>query len=236
MIDLATLRGKYKVVYLDPAWPYYGDPDKDQAAGKHYNEMRFEELQALPVRDLFDGAGVAFMWVTGPKLEMGIDLLRTWGLHYRGIAYIWVKTTKDGKVIEGQGVRPSFVKSLAEVVLVGTTEPLEMVIIGSTGARGRTLPLETESQGQWIFAPRGAHSEKPPEARWRIEELFGDVPRLEMFARCQFPGWDTWGREADGPMPASEARSPKLRDMLIRMAELEEQKAITAAMGDLPQE
>ena len=39
------------------------------------------------------------------------------------------------------------------------------------------------------------HSKKPEEARRRIEQLMGDVPRIELFARRETPGWDVWGNE-----------------------------------------
>ena len=28
-------------------------------------------------------------------------------------------------------------------------------------------------------------------------ELFGDLPRIELFARQSFAGWDCWGNEID---------------------------------------
>lgn len=40
------------------------------------------------------------------------------------------------------------------------------------------------------------HSKKPEEARKRIEQLMGDVPKIELFAREKADGWDTWGNEA----------------------------------------
>lgn len=45
---------------------------------------------------------------------------------------------------------------------------------------------------------RGEHSTKPPEARERIVDLFGDVPRVELFARDMCPGWEQTGLELDG--------------------------------------
>ena len=215
-------RGKYAVIYTDPCWAYYGDPDKDQAAGKHYNMMTYEELRALPVRPLAAKSAVVLMWATGPKLDEAVDLLRAWGFYYRGIAYVWVKTTNAGQVIHGQGVRPSFTKPTTELVLVG-----------STHKTGRTLPLQTEAQGQVVFAPRGAHSEKPLEVRERIEELFGDVPRLEMFARTCAPGWDVWGNEAGTLLAPDEARSDRLKETL---AKAHEQRALADLMDSLPQE
>lgn len=41
------------------------------------------------------------------------------------------------------------------------------------------------------------HSKKPQEARDRIVQLMGDVPRIELFARQKTPGWDVWGNEVE---------------------------------------
>lgn len=39
------------------------------------------------------------------------------------------------------------------------------------------------------------HSKKPDETRKRIEALYGDVPKIELFARRQADNWDCWGNE-----------------------------------------
>jgi len=41
------------------------------------------------------------------------------------------------------------------------------------------------------------HSKKPDEARKRIVELVGDLPRIELFARQKTDSWDTWGNEVE---------------------------------------
>lgn len=177
----------YEIILADPPWEYYGDPNKDQAAGKHYNMMSDDALKALPVQKLCYSATALFMWATCPRLDSAIDLMRAWGFHYRGVAYQWIKTTNAGKIINGQGVRPSFVKPTTELVLVG-----------STNKTGRTFPLLNEGQAQVILAPRpeGVHSRKPVRVREAIVELLGDRPRIELFARDTAPGWDCWGNEA----------------------------------------
>lgn len=226
-MTLADLQSVYKVIYADPPWPYEGDPDKPQAAGKHYNEMTFEQLAALSVKERLDGHGVICMWATGPKLDIAIDLIRAWGFHYRGVLFNWIKTAKDGHIIEGQGVRPSFTKPTTELVLVGSTQP-----------SGRTLPILDEGMAQVVFGPRprGEHSAKPDEVRIRIQELWGDVPRLEMFARAKYPGWDAWGLEVDAPMPSALAYSPRLRERLEEYEANEQLREFTASLSDLPQE
>lgn len=175
---------EYEVIYLDPPWDYYGDPNKMGAAGKEYNLMTVEELADLKIP--LAKPGVVFMWATGPKLDIAMDLLKAWGLHYRGIAFVWVKTRKDGVPIKAQGVRPSVIKPLTELVLVASTEKL-----------GRPLPLASEKVIQTVFAPRREHSRKPDEVRERIEALYPTASKLEMFARTKVDGWDVHGDQTD---------------------------------------
>jgi N6-adenosine-specific RNA methylase IME4 len=46
-----------------------------------------------------------------------------------------------------------------------------------------------------IFAPRRKHSEKHDVFAEMIEQMFPNVPKLEMFARKPRDGWDVWGNE-----------------------------------------
>lgn len=177
--------GCYDIVYADPPWPYYGSTTKDAAAGKHYDLMTMPDLCALPVRGLFAGQGAAFVWVTCPKLDLGVDLIRAWGLHYRGVAFNWIKTRRDGGVIGAQGVPPTATKPTSELCLLATT-----------CRTGRPFPLLDAAVSQVVLAPRRGHSQKPPEIRDRIVSLYGNRPRLELFAREAAPGWDRWGNEA----------------------------------------
>ena len=50
---------------------------------------------------------------------------------------------------------------------------------------------------QLIVSPIERHSKKPDEARRKIVELMGDIPRVELFAREKKPGWDVWGNEVE---------------------------------------
>lgn len=38
---------------------------------------------------------------------------------------------------------------------------------------------------------------KPNEIRKQIVELYGDIPRIELFAREQLEGFDVWGNETN---------------------------------------
>jgi site-specific DNA-methyltransferase (adenine-specific) len=51
---------------------------------------------------------------------------------------------------------------------------------------------------QIVMHPRMGHSVKPPVVRDRIVQLFGDIKRLEIFARQKTEGWDAIGYGIDG--------------------------------------
>lgn len=183
MMDFPS--NEYDVVLLDPPWPYYGSTHGWGDAAKHYDLMTTQEIAELPIRSIMAKNSIAFLWATGPKLDEAIHVLQRWGLHYRGVAFVWVKTRKDGKPIGAQGVRPSITKPLTEFVVAGSPQKL-----------GRPLKLADESIPQTVFAPRGRHSEKPSEVMERIEKMYPDASKIEMFARQAVPGWDRWGDEA----------------------------------------
>jgi site-specific DNA-methyltransferase (adenine-specific) len=62
--------------------------------------------------------------------------------------------------------------------------------------RGKPLDRKSRAVQQVVLSPIGEHSEKPAEVRDRIVQLFGDLPRIELFARQHATGWDCWGNEA----------------------------------------
>ena len=59
------------------------------------------------------------------------------------------------------------------------------------------LEVKSHSISSIIMEPAREHSRKPDIARDRIVELFGDIPRIELFAREQVPGWNSHGLEKD---------------------------------------
>jgi len=64
--------------------------------------------------------------------------------------------------------------------------------------RGAGLKRTDRGVKRLIVAPRGRHSEKPAEAYRSIERLFGNVSRVELFARCRRAGWDVFGNQVEG--------------------------------------
>lgn len=56
------------------------------------------------------------------------------------------------------------------------------------------------------YANQAKHSKKPDEAKTRIVRLFGDIPRIELFAREKIVGWDVWGNEVNSSLQNSKIK------------------------------
>lgn len=174
----------FDVVLADPPWEYTGQQDKWGAAAKFYKTHPVARITTLPMLRLLAPRGVLFLWVTGPLLHLGFEAIKAWGLYPRGVAFVWVKTKKDGTPIGAQGVRPSIVKPLTE-----------MVLAASRVREGRPMPLASESVTQTVFAPKRAHSQKPDGVQERIEVMYPHASKLELFARQKRRDWVAWGNE-----------------------------------------
>jgi len=179
---------KYKVIYADPPWRYGSKTRLNNGAGKsikklseHYDTMSIEEIKALNVKDIIDNDSACFMWCTDSHLKEGIEVMEAWGFKYKTIAFNWIKKTKNGNTCVN--VAPWTLKST------------ELCLFGTKGAM--TKYKKNNSVRQLVEAERSKHSKKPQEVRDRIVDLFGDVPRLEMFAREPSIGWDCFGNEVE---------------------------------------
>ena len=119
------------------------------------------------------------MWATFPMLREALDVIEAWGFTYKSIAFNWVKQNKSGVgLFMGLG---NWTRSNSEICLLAVKGKPKRVSAGVHSV---------------ILSPIQQHSRKPAEARDRIVELMGDLPRIELFAREAAPGWDAWGDEA----------------------------------------
>lgn len=179
MTDIYTTDKKYSIIYADPPWRYQHKGCKG-AAEKHYATMDMEGLIHLPIPRIADENCALFLWTTFPKLEEELPLFKAWGFTYKTLGFSWIKTNpKDGKPFFGIGY---YAKSNCEVCLMGI--------------KGKMKPVSNKVSS-CIISPRREHSRKPDEVRERIVELFGDIPRIELFARESMSGWDCWGNETE---------------------------------------
>jgi N6-adenosine-specific RNA methylase IME4 len=144
-----------------------------------YPTMNLEQIMALPVSDIAARDSILFMWVTDPFLEVGFDVIRAWGFKYSTVGFYWVKLTPSGLGLHmGQGHH-------------GRSNPEQCLL----ATKGRGLRRIDKGVQKLIVWPVDEHSRKPAEARTRIERLYGDVPRIELFATQRWPAWSAWGNE-----------------------------------------
>ncbi len=190
-------RKKYSVILADPAWPYkcWSKKGEGKSASRHYDVMSVDEIKALPVSQIAADDAVLFLWGTWPLLYETKEVIEAWGFTYKTKGFLWAKRNKKVKSwFMGMGY---YTRANDEFCLLAT--------------RGRPLPRKSRSVRSFIESPIEAHSKKPDRIRDDIVELFGNVPRIELFARQQTPGWDCMGNEVQGGLD--------IRDTLEKMAD-----------------
>ncbi len=173
--------GRFAILYADPPWDYKGQlqhagegSGDTGGAKRHYPTVPLGELKRLPVSRIAASDSLLFLWATSPHLDQAIDLGRAWGFAWATVAFIWDKV----RVNPGH-----YTLSQCELCLVFK--------------RGRIPhPRGARNIRQYLQEKRSRHSAKPEEVRRRIEAMFPDHPRIELFARRQIPGWTCWGLEA----------------------------------------
>ena len=184
---------KYRTIVADPPWEYpegwgripggQGEkmavrrgelPRMRERKPLPYPAMSLDAIRALPVRELAADGCHLYLWTTNRWLPEAFGVLDAWGFRY-GQTLVWAKTPM------GLGPGGTFAQS-TEYVL--------------TARRGSLRSLR-RVDSTWFNWPRmdRSHSRKP-DAFLDLVESVSPEPRIELFARRQRLGWDTWGNEA----------------------------------------
>lgn len=177
---------KYQVILADPPWKYNSRANHKTrfrgGAFGHYDLMDTQSICDLPIQDLADPEGcILFMWATFPMLKDALQVIEAWGFKYKTIGFTWAKLNpKAGTPFFGVGY---YTKSNAEPCLIAT--------------KGRVLKPALNTVSSLILSPRREHSRKPDEQYERIEAMYPNARKLELFARQKRTGWDSWGNEIE---------------------------------------
>jgi N6-adenosine-specific RNA methylase IME4 len=182
MEDIFTTQKKYQIIYADPPWAYNKRNNLATkfggGANGHYDVMKIQDIQNLPISRISDENCALFMWTTFPKLLEQVDVFKFWGFHYVTLGFSWIKIyKKSAKPCFGIGY---YTKSNCEVCLLGI--------------KGKMKPI-SNAVSSCVISERREHSRKPDEVRDRIVQLLGNLPRIELFARQKTQGWDCWGND-----------------------------------------
>jgi|APSaa5957512493_1039668.scaffolds.fasta_scaffold170370_1 N6-adenosine-specific RNA methylase IME4 len=169
---------KYNIIYADPPWKYDFIRSKSRSLDNHYNQMSIEDIKNMPVNSIAEDNSILCLWVTFPKLQEGLDVMKSWGFNYTTLLFNWVKKNKSGGNFIGMGY---YTRSNAEICILGKK---------GKGCKAINHSISNIVESAWT-----KHSEKPKFIRDKIVELFGDISRIELFAREKVEGWDSWGNE-----------------------------------------
>ena len=179
---------RYEVIYADPPWDYGGKMQYDKsniksinvgfeknlfisAADFQYPTLKLNELKELDVQLITASDCILFMWTTGPQFANAIELGTSWGFEYKTVAFVW------DKQIHNPGRY--------------TLSQTEFVIAFKKGRF--PTPRGARNIRQLVSVHRGKHSEKPDIVIDGITKMFPTQQKIELFARKNYDGWDSWG-------------------------------------------
>ena len=200
-VDIFNTEKKYQVILADPPWDFktYSQAGEGRNANQHYPTQGLEWIKSLPIKKLADTRCALFMWVTDTHLEQGFDVLKAWGFKYKTVGFYWAKLNKsankdaikhDKDFFMGMGY---YGRANPEQCLLAEFEVDQALLATASKAPTRV----DAGVRKLIVDYRREHSRKPDDVHTRIERLFGDVPRIELFARESKPGWSVWGNQVE---------------------------------------
>lgn len=161
--------GAYSVIYADPAWDYISE----ETLG--YPTMPLDAIKALPVNQIAAEDAVLFLWCSASLIGNALKVIDAWGFNYKTHA-IW------NKQMGGQGV---YFRIKHELLLVAT--------------RGVIPEVPYHARQSSVFSDwTGEPSEKPSRIRSVIDNMYPELPKIELFCRgVPAKGWAGWGNECD---------------------------------------
>jgi N6-adenosine-specific RNA methylase IME4 len=185
---------KRTIVYADPPWKYTIEhhpkgTTMSGLANQHYATMSLEELKQLKVKEIVSEDAILFLWTTGPQMKNSINLMNAWGFTYKTMFMVWVKTTKGEVKANRLG---HYTRQCCEYVLMGS--------------RGNVLKYKNREYKMatlnFFQEDSKKHSQKPLHVSQLIDQMFFNVPKIELFARgdntLNSCDWDYWGNEIGG--------------------------------------
>jgi len=163
---------QYRTIVVDPPWMMEKILRDERTNQKDfdYPTMELDEIKMLPIERMAvaDGCHI-YLWTTQKYLPDAFDILRAWGVEYQCLM-VWHKNV---------GFTPFSWMYNGEFCLFGH--------IGS-------LPLVKMGMALVFSAKVREHSRKPDEFYDLVRQASPE-PRLDMFAREQREGFETWGNE-----------------------------------------
>ena len=196
---------KFNVVDSDPPWAFGDRLQKMKAKTKRsaqsqYKTMTPAEVAALDVPSIVDpNYSLLALWVPSVLLPEGLEVMKAWGFAFKQ-TFIWVKSKKNvtkhvKKLIEaGKTVDINDLMAFGMGRLFRQTHEIALI-----GTQGKVYThLMDKSQRSVMFDINQGHSTKPELLQDRLDRMFPDAKRLEMFGRRLRPNWTVIGDGVTG--------------------------------------
>jgi len=173
---------KYRTIVADPPWPYPSPGQFHRSLsllGTTSSVLRYGAMSLPEICASMPPAGDAahlYLWTTNAFMCEAHDVARAWGFAPKTIL-TWVKMQDNGTPSMKTGY-----------YFRGATEHVVFAV------RGSQRLLTADGLPTAFLWPRLPHSVKP-DAFYDLVESASPGPYLELFARRQRLGWDTWGNE-----------------------------------------
>ena len=128
--------------------------------------MSLDEIKEIPVKQLAADNCILWLWSTNAHLPDAFEVVEEWGFEYKTLL-TWIKP----RIGTGDWLR-------------GRTQQCLMAVKGHP-------VVKLTNQSTALHAPLREHSQKPDEF-YRLVETLCPGRKIELFARENRDGWDTW--------------------------------------------
>jgi len=217
---------RYEIILADPPWKYNSRANHKTkfrgGADGHYDLMTTNAICQLPIQELAADNAILFLWATFPMLPDAFKVIEAWGFEYKTVAFLWVKENATQEQIQQYEYIDLLLRNRPSREPLSTGYPLkalwgegspffgvgyytksnpEVCLLATRCKKGGSvMKPERNDVSNLIIAPRRKHSQKPWEAHFRIEAMYPNTKKVELFARDKRHGWNSWGNEIESDL------------------------------------
>lgn len=205
---------KFDVIVADPPYSFLDTLQMSKVkrgAAANYNLLSNDAIKNLNIKELAANDAVLVLWVPSSLLSLGTEIMSAWGFRQTQ-SWIWVKEKKDPFELIKKSIRKKASKKM--ISLKDIDKCLDAFSLNDTmafgmgrlfrqchevalvGVRGKAYnSLKNKSQRSVLFDQNLKHSAKPEGLQDRLELMFPQSQKLEMFARRDRINWTCVGLE-----------------------------------------
>lgn len=209
------IQDKYQLIVADPPHLFETWSDKGRDRSPDYDLMDDNNIMALPIFDIAADDAILAIWGINPKIFELPKIAAAWGFsEYSGIGFTWVKLNKVSPTVFwglGYGTRKNsescwFFKR-GKGLKRQSAGVNEIIVNDSDTVFGNDFGT--------VISPYTVPSKKPNSVFPLFEKLYGNVKRIELFARQHEydeelqqirSGWDVWGNEIESSIEFVKGR------------------------------